>query len=274
VNAVPHPSAPAGLVEDYAFAAERFAVAVGWSDPRAPVPSCPGWSVYDLVVHLGNVHAWAATIVETGQRAAQHNDEPRSSKARSVSEWYLAKAEDLFQVLRQTPSQTPCWNFAAGSGGAGFWKRRQLHETTIHQVDLDLAGGRTTELSPAVAADGVDEVLTVMMPMMVRRGHAVSLHAPLLLTASDTGDRWLVAPPTGSPSVPEQQTGDRATEPRPPTVEHGIEDHMSARAGDLLEAPADRLYRAMWHRQADQGAVHVGGEEAHVKAFLASRLTP
>jgi hypothetical protein len=190
-----------------------------------------------------------------------------------VSEWYLAKAEDLFQVLRQTPSQTPCWNFAEGSGDAGFWKRRQLQETTIHQVDLDLASGRTTGLSPAVAADGLDEVLTVMMPLMVRRGHAVSLDAPLLLTASDTGDRWLVAPPTRSASVPEL-TGDPAAEPRPPTVEHGIEPTMSARAGDLLEAPADVLYRAVWHREADEGALQVGGDQAHVKAFLASRLTP
>jgi mycothiol maleylpyruvate isomerase-like protein len=30
------------------------------ADLTAPVPSCPGWSVYDLVIHLGAVHRRAA----------------------------------------------------------------------------------------------------------------------------------------------------------------------------------------------------------------------
>ncbi|WP_367303766.1 maleylpyruvate isomerase N-terminal domain-containing protein [Nocardioides panacis] len=53
---------------------------MAWSDLRAPVPGCPGWSVLDLVVHVGNVHAWAATIVETGRAAAEQNDRPSSSR--------------------------------------------------------------------------------------------------------------------------------------------------------------------------------------------------
>jgi hypothetical protein len=54
-------------VEQYVAAAERFAVAVASTDLHARVPACPDWTAYDLVCHLGNVHAWAATIVETGR---------------------------------------------------------------------------------------------------------------------------------------------------------------------------------------------------------------
>jgi uncharacterized protein (TIGR03083 family) len=261
VNAAPRPSTPSadlGFVEDYAAAVERFAVAVGWADLRSSVAACPGWSVYDLVVHLGNIHAWAATILETGEIAAEHNDEPRSSKPRSVSEWYFAKAEDLYQVLRQTPPEKPCWNFVFGSGVAGFWQRRQLHETTVHQVDLDVAANRDTEISPTIAADGIDELLTVMLPRMAHKGYPSALAAPLQLTASDTGDRWVLTTPAGPESGPPQVS-------RPETVAEDVEDRVAA--------PAAVLYRALWHRRIDPAALRVSGDEPRVRAFLDSRLT-
>ncbi len=270
VNAVPRPSTPStnGFVEDYATAVERFAVAVGWSDLRNPVAGCPGWSVLDLVVHLGNVHAWAATIVETGQRAAEHNDEPPSRKPRSVSEWYFAKAEDLYQVLRQTAPDKPCWNFAFGTGVAEFWQRRQLHETTVHQLDLDLAAGRRTRVPPLVAADGIDEVLTAMLPRMVSRGHRSALTAPLLLTATDTGDGWVLTPASAPPA--EEEPG--MPSPQAPEVRRhtGVADASQ----DGLVAPAEAIYRALWHRRVDEGLLRLTGDQTRVREFLGSRLTP
>jgi uncharacterized protein (TIGR03083 family) len=260
-------------VEGFAAAVERFAVAVGWADLRTPVAACPGWSVYDLVVHLGNVHAWAATIVETGQRAPEHDDEPRSSKARAVSEWYFAKAEDLYQVLRQTPPTQPCWNFVFGAGVAGFWQRRQLHETTVHQVDLDLAAGRDTVIPARVAADGVDEVLTAMLPRMSRRGRPSSLTAPLQVVATDTGDRWLLTPQRPETGAAEGGAEGPALDlSLPPQVSHrmGAADDVQ----DGVAAPVDVLYRALWHRRVDPAALRLSGDEARARAFLASALTP
>jgi uncharacterized protein (TIGR03083 family) len=258
VNAVSR-STSVGFVEDFAAAAERFAVAVGWSDLRAPVAACPGWSVYDVVVHLGNVHAWAATIVETGHRAAEHEDEPSSTRPRAVSEWYFAKAEDLYQVLRQTPSESPTWNFVDGEGVARFWQRRQLHETTVHHVDLDIASGRRIAISPGVATDGVGEVLEVLLRRMLARGHAPALEAPLRITATDTGDTWLV--------VPQEP-------PLAPRVEHRAASTAPGSAVDRVEAPAAVLYRALWHRRVDERDLQVTGSATRVHAFLGSRLTP
>ncbi len=133
------PGTATGLdhVGRFARAAERFADLVAAVDLGAPVPHCPGWTAYDVVTHLGNVHAWAATIVETGLKAPTQDDAPRTHRARVVRDWYSGKAEDLYRVLRGTDPERPCWNFAFGAGVAGFWGRRQLHETTIHTVDLD-----------------------------------------------------------------------------------------------------------------------------------------
>jgi uncharacterized protein (TIGR03083 family) len=256
VHPAPVPSTSVGFVEDYAAAVERFAVSVGWSDLRNPVSACPGWSVRDLVVHLGNVHAWAATIVETGQRAFETNDEPHANRPRAVSEWYFAKAEDLYQVLRQTPADKPCWNFVFGTGVAEFWQRRQLHETTIHQVDLDVASGRSTEVPAHVAADGIDEVLTVMLPRMAKRGYPSVLTVPLQLVASDTGDSWAVLPERdGSPGVVREVTP--------------VEGRQ-----DRVVAPAGVLYRALWHRRFEEHRLRIAGDEPRVRAFLGSPLTP
>jgi uncharacterized protein (TIGR03083 family) len=245
-------------VEEYATAANRFAAAVAGADMHARVPSCPAWSAYDLAVHLGNVHAWAATIVETASRAAEQNDAPRSARAKPVSRWYAGKAEDLCQVLRHARLDQPCWNFAFGTGVVGFWPRRQLHETTIHQVDLDLAARRPTDLAAELSADGIDEVLTVFLHRMHTRGHPADLVGPITLTATDTGDAWTVAPqPAGRPPTVEQVG----------TVGSGVRDHVAA--------PADVLYRLLWKRApADDPALEVTGDRARVLAFLGSRLVP
>jgi hypothetical protein len=40
-----------------------------------------------------------------------------------------------------------------------FWARRQLHETLVHRIDLELAMGTTSSVDPAIAVDAVDEFL-------------------------------------------------------------------------------------------------------------------
>ncbi|MGA8211032.1 MAG: maleylpyruvate isomerase family mycothiol-dependent enzyme, partial [Nocardioidaceae bacterium] len=208
MNAVARQPTAVGLEAKYADAADRFAVAVGWSDPRSPVPGCPGWSVRELVLHLGNMHAWAATIVETGRCAAEQNDAPRSprssrgARANRAAQWYRGKAEDLYEVLRHAPPAQPCWTVVDPDGVAGFWARRQLHETTVHLVDLDSACGRATVLDPVVCADGVDEVLAVLLPGRSRQGRPVLLDRPLALVATDTPDRWLLTPGAAGAHAP------------------------------------------------------------------------
>jgi uncharacterized protein (TIGR03083 family) len=263
------------FVELFAVAAERFAIAVAARDMRASVPSCRGWTTYDLIVHLGNVHAWAATIVETGRSAAEQNDEPRSRKPRAVSEWYAGKAEDLYQVLRCSDLTAKCWTLLATEGTGVFWARRQLHETAMHQVDLDQAAGHDPLSDqvphPDVSSDGVDEVLTVFVPRTHRRGNPVVLSAPLCLEATDTGRAWTLTPRPAPPtSVPAQSRGAAPAPDGPPLVV----DRRHPMA-DRIEAPAGVLHQLLWKRLSlDAPEVAVSGEPSRVQAFLDSKLTP
>lgn len=265
------------FVEQYVAAAERFAVTVASTPMDVEVPTCPGWTAYDLVCHLGNVHAWAATIVETCRRAAEQNDEPRSRKPKAVSAWYAGKAEDLYEVLRSADPEAPCWNFATGAGFADFWPRRQVHETTIHTVDLLGCTGASPDLDVELAADGVDEVLRVFLRRMHDRGHPADLSAPVCLVATDVRRSWTVSPRAvvADPraGVPAQPRGS-GTESAPAVVD-GPPRVVQRRlpGADQVAGTAAALYTALWGR-GPRDELTLTGDLARIEAFLDSRLVP
>lgn len=253
-----HAAAPAlDLVAAFARAASEVAETVPSCDMAAGVPACPGWTSYDLVVHLGNVHAWAATVVETRRRAPLLDDHPPSRRPRAVAEWYAGKAEDLLAVLKEARPDQECWTFAAGRQDQGFWLRRQAHETLVHLVDLHQTIGRTTDVPADQAADGVAEVLEVFLPRMHARGRPADLAAPLLLHATDTGDTWLLTPTDG-----------------PPQVRHVTDTDLVDDGTDLVRAPAATLMLLLWRRVSPEDAdVDLDGDRERLLRFLRSPLT-
>lgn len=231
--------------EDVATAAERFATGLAGADPTAAVPACPGWTVRDLVAHLGNVHTWAAAIVASGGPV----EEPTTDPGRApLDQWYAARAAHLVQVLADSDPATPCWNFARVGEVAGFWRRRQLHEVLMHLVDLDQAHGRGTDLEPATCADGVSETFEVFGPRLHARGVRVDLAAPVSLVATDTGDVWTLHP----------------VDDGPPSVSRG------APVTDRVTGTAAQLWQRLWKRGDD---VTVSGDADLVAGLLASRLS-
>jgi uncharacterized protein (TIGR03083 family) len=60
-----------------------------------------------------------------------------------------------------------CWTLGPPHT-VGFWRRRQLHETALHRWDLQTALRRPASMDVDVALDGVDEVLTTMLPRQLR----------------------------------------------------------------------------------------------------------
>ncbi len=242
------------FVEEYVVAAGRFAAAVGSSHLSDRVPACPAWSAYDVVVHIGNVHAWAATIVETGTRAVEQNDRPANRRPRTVGEWYEAKAEDLYQVLLSANPDDSCWNFAGVNTTKAFWSRRQTHETLVHLVDLDQAAGRTTNLDPLVSTDGIAEVFEVFLPRMHARGDVADLVEPLTVRALDTDHVWTLTPRHDAP----------------PFV--AVRSEPGA---DLIEGPAAALLQLLWKRTPmDHPDVAYVGNRDRISAFIDSRITP
>ena len=73
------------------------------------------------------------------------------------------------------------------------------------------------------------------------------------------------------PAQPAGATG-HASLDLPPTVER--RRSPVAAVPDRVEAPAEVLYRLLWHRPVGESDLRVSGDEGRVRAFLGSRLTP
>lgn len=160
------------------------------SSPDLPVPSCPGWTLLDLTTHLGNVHVWAAAQVRGGGEKAPYVD---ATPGEDLAGWYAACAEDVVATLEAAAPDQPAWGFGPQPRTAAFWQRRQLQETAVHRWDVEAALGRDGALDPELAADGIDEVLTVFLPRQVAMGRTAPLTAGLDLV-SPAGGRWRVGP--------------------------------------------------------------------------------
>ncbi|MGW0930551.1 maleylpyruvate isomerase family mycothiol-dependent enzyme [Streptomyces sp. NPDC002644] len=128
----------------------------------APVPSCPGWRVRDLVRHTGAVHRWAAAFVAQGITSPRQPDGPPDLDGADLLAWFADGQRELTATLASAdPAETDCWHFLPAPSPAVFWARRQAHETATHRIDAELArGGEPTGTEPEFAVDGIEELLS------------------------------------------------------------------------------------------------------------------
>jgi len=225
------------------------------TSPDAVVSACPGWTVADLARHTVATHRWATTNVRngvSGEVVPTAAPEPEVADADLVA-WYAdGVAEVVATLVEAGPSQN-CWTFGMPRTAA-FWARRMCHETAVHRWDAQVALGAARDLDPAQAADGVDEVLSVMIRLGIR-AHGAAPSRTLHLHRTDPGDgpdEWMVTvDDDGKVGV---------------THEHG--------KGDVaVRGPASELLLFLWGRVPLDG----GGRSAHGDPEVAAAwgtLTP
>ncbi|MCB7136643.1 maleylpyruvate isomerase N-terminal domain-containing protein [Cellulosimicrobium marinum] len=147
---------------------ELFGDAARGAPPDARVPSCPAWVGADLVYHLAEVQDfWARVVGPAPGRGVAGPDVTLLARPASDAELpalLQRSTSALVAALRGRDPHEPCWSWHADGGRVGWVLRRQAHEALIHRVDAELTAGRdVTPADPAVAADGVDEALTVLV---------------------------------------------------------------------------------------------------------------
>jgi hypothetical protein len=85
---------------------------------------------------------------------------------------------------------------------AASWARRQAHELAVHRMDLEAAAGRPHEpLDVDLAEDGVDELLTVVVPRWAHTEPLRGAAATVAVTSRGTGRGWTVALDRGTVDV-------------------------------------------------------------------------
>lgn len=124
------------------------------------VRTCPGWTVGELLRHLGSVFRATLAWLAGGQRPREWQRDP--APGQTVESYLREGFVDLREVLTwHTPDKVAA-SWWPADRTYGFWVRRMAHETTIHRFDVvdtvDLTG---PEIAEDVAADGIDEALAL-----------------------------------------------------------------------------------------------------------------
>jgi uncharacterized protein (TIGR03083 family) len=228
-------------------------------DLSLPIPTCPEWTLRQLVTHVGRAHRWAAEITRTrSDKFIPFREVPDGKLPDGSAEqraWLLAGAARIVGAVREAGSDL-VWTFT-GPAPAGFWIRRMAHETLVHRADAQLAAGAEPEpdIDAEVAADAIDEWLTLLSAGIGganERSAPLPASAALHIHATDDGldghGEWMIRRDAGGLTV---------------ELGHG-------KADAALTGPAAGLLLVLMRRRpASDPAVTVYGDSAVVDGWLA-----
>jgi len=126
------------------------------------VPSCPDWTVGDLVQHVGMVYLHKVTGMREGTEPEEWPP-PGAAEEEPIALLDRSYAALLEEFAARTPEEhTGTWY--GPDQTVGFWIRRMAQETVIHRIDGELGVGVPIAPVPDdLAVDGIDELLKVFV---------------------------------------------------------------------------------------------------------------
>ncbi|RMH76675.1 MAG: maleylpyruvate isomerase family mycothiol-dependent enzyme [Actinomyces sp.] len=221
-----------------------LAVAGGALD--AAVPTCPGWTVADLVAHTARVHhAIAAQVRERATGPVPRDEVPAAPGPDAVVDFGAAALDTVVAALADVDPAEPLWTWGP-TPTAAFYIRRAAHETTIHRVDAEAAVDAVTPVDADVAVDLVDELYDTVVPHARRREPLRLPAATLHLHRTDGEGEWLLA-----------ADGDRI-----------VMTHEHAKGDAAARGSASDLATALWGRPG-RDRLEIFGDETVFDAWAA-----
>jgi uncharacterized protein (TIGR03083 family) len=209
----------------------------------ADVPSCPGWTVADVVSHQAMVYAHKVRVM--ADNGWPDPWPPAELRDRPPLEFLRDAKDDLFQEFARHDVGEQTTTFGDDTS-IMFWVRRMALEVAVHRVDTELAHDAVTPIPDDLASDGVDEILQVMLHGNWAEWGAETAHPVEAAVAVETGGlRWRCA----------------ATEPIVDVVAGSSEPADATVSGN----PAD-VFLWLWGRRGDD-AVQIVGDARSVAEF-------
>lgn len=215
----------------------------------AEVPGCPDLTLEQTLRHVGSVHRVARLWVRDGRRPEQWQRSP--SDGDLVGFVRTGLGELLTELGLHDPTE-PCDTWWPADRTYGFWRRRMVHETTVHRVDVQAAaGGPVNPVDPDVALDGIDELLFLWF------GHRLGqlgMSSPQqgVVTLSAAERRWLAISEAGR------------------SIARRVDEAEAQSADAMVSGDPMEVYLWSWGRLPDQ-SVRISGDQeavAHLWAVL------
>lgn len=246
----------------------RFREVLATCDPDARVPACPDWTAADLLWHLAGVQWFWARTVRT--RPAPPSEDVLEPERPATYDGLLAAFDEhsssLVAELEAAGPDAAAWHWAPVQT-VGTSYRRQAHEALIHRLDAEQTAGSVTPLDPALAADGVLELVDVMYggdaPGWARFEPSEHL---VRIDLTDRDAAIVVRPGTLLGTDPD--TGEVHDGPHLCVV-----DEPGAAASAVVAGAAADLDAWLWNRR-DHAGITVSGDPAAYDAFRAAVSQP
>jgi len=169
--------------------------------PDLKVETCGTWSMADLLWHLTEVQSFWAYIIAnrpSGPESYQQPDRPADS---ALPNALRAAAAKLSNALDSADASDNAWSWS-DDHTVGFSIRRQTHEAFIHYIDGVIAAGEPLpQIAGDLAADGIDEMVNVMLEGLPDWATFTPADRTVRLVSGDTGDGWTlrIGRATGTP---------------------------------------------------------------------------
>ncbi len=126
------------------------------------VPSCPGWTVADLVRHVAVVYLHKVAVMRLGKQP-EHWPPAELADEEPVALLERAYADLVGEFASRSPADV-AGTWYPPDQTVGFWIRRMAQETVVHRIDAELGAGVAVAPVPDdLAIDGVDELLRVFV---------------------------------------------------------------------------------------------------------------
>lgn len=247
----------------------RLAEVLAVTPPTTRCPTCPEWNAADLLWHLTEVHLFWAGILRgdvrdaDGMQAVEAAKPERPATVAGLLALRERATAALLEQLDRLADDEPRWSWWPADQTVGFTRRMQTYEATMHRIDAErTAAVPVGPISREVAAGAVDHCADVMWGWLPD-GAPYEPLALARLTATDTGDRWLIE--VGHWTFTDPKSGEQYDEPR---AIRATEEDASTRTlpTAAVQAPVVDLALWAWNRG---GSVDLSGEQSATAAVEA-----
>ena len=209
------------------------------TDLDAPVPTCPGWTVRDVLQHTGVVFSHKVACMRLPGGPQQRSDwDHGPDDGAEVLGWFRERRDELVTELETRGPEAPSFTWYETDQTVGFWYRRMAQEAAVHRVDVESGTGAESPVDHDLALDGVDEVLDWFLVYQSRGADGDQPDAP---------GRGTVAVRTGEHIWRVGLTPDGVGLSREPGPFEG-----------LVSGEPSELYLWLWGRRPDTAVVREG----------------
>lgn len=155
------------------------------------VPTCGDWTIADLARHVWQVYANVTLFVSS--RATSRPQQMPELPDGDPIHLLATQLDALVVALEGAEADTPIWTWVFDAPeGAIFWARRMAHESAVHRFDAQNAHGIRQPIDTELAADGVDELVDIIVPRVYGRDQVEGPTGTIALRSLD-GNQWLLA---------------------------------------------------------------------------------